>query len=179
MSYLCETSDSTLIVIDIQQRLMPVIHEGAEVVKRAAIMAHAAKLLDIPIVGTVQNRTRLGDNVADIHPLLDKVIEKNDFDACAVAEFLASLDPQRKDLIVVGCEAHVCVLQTVLGLLERKWRVRLLVDAIGSRQPLSKTTAIERARSAGAEILTTEMVLFEWMRNSDHPGFKQILNLIK
>jgi len=179
MSYLCEASRSALIIIDLQEKLMPVIADGAEIVRRALILAKVARLLDVPVLGTAQQPLRLGHTVTEIKPLLDRTVEKNDFDATANPAFLNMLEQERDELIVLGCEAHVCVLQTVLGLLHRKRRVKLVVDAIGSRQNLNKIIAIDRARSAGAEIVTSEMVMFEWIRNSEHPKFREILRLIK
>jgi nicotinamidase-related amidase len=179
MSYLCETSKSTLIIIDLQEKLMPVIADGAEIVKRALILAKAARLLDVPVLGTEQQPLRLGHTVPEIESMFDRTFEKIDFDASVNPAFLKLLDQDRDELIVLGCEAHVCVLQTVLGLLHRKRRVKLVVDAIGSRQNPNKIIAIDRARSAGAEIVTSEMVIFEWMRNSDHPKFREILKLVK
>lgn len=159
---------------------MPAIHDGDTVVDNARKLAKAAKLLTVPIIGTAQYPAGLGPNIADLHALCDSVIAKNDFNACAEPAFLAALDAtNRCDLIMVGCEAHVCVLQTVLGLLQANRRVHLVVDAIGSRQPISKTIAMERVKAAGAELVTTEMVMFEWMRSSKHPLFKDMLQLIK
>jgi nicotinamidase-related amidase len=179
MNGLCDAARSTLIVIDLQQRLMPAIHDGAGVVKHALILAGAAKALGIPVIGTAQNPEGLGPNVAEVNALCDRVIAKTGFDGCAQPEFLAALDNGRGDLIVAGCEAHVCTLQTVLGLLERGRKVRLVVDATGSRRPLNKDIALDRAKAAGAELVTTEMVLFEWMRDSRHPKFRELLRLIK
>ncbi len=180
MSTLCDAQQSTLVLIDLQERLMPAIHDNETVVGNARRLAQAAKLLEVPVIGTAQYPAGLGPNVADLHALCDRVIDKNDFDACGAPAFTAALDAtDRPDLIVAGCEAHVCVLQTVLGLLARGRRVRLVVDAIGSRLPLNKTIAVERAKAAGAELVTTEMVLFEWMRSSEHPRFKEMLRLIK
>lgn len=158
---------------------MPVISDGAQVVQRARILAQAAKLFAVPIIATEQQPLRLGSTVASIAAMPDRTIQKTDFDATASADLLNWLDAGRNELIVVGCEAHVCVLQTVLGLLERQWQVRLVVDAIGSRLDLNKAVAIDRARSAGAEIVTAEMIMFEWLRNSDHPKFRETLKLIK
>lgn len=179
MHYLCEPSRSMLIIIDLQQKLMPVISDGETVLKRALILAQAAKLFAVPIIATEQQPLRLGPTVADIAAMPDRTIQKNDFDATASADLLSSLQAWRNELIVVGCEAHICVLQTVLGLLDRQWRVRLVVDAIGSRLDLNKAVAIDRARAAGADIVTSEMIIFEWLRNSDHPKFREALKLIK
>jgi nicotinamidase-related amidase len=179
VSILCDASRSTLIVIDLQERLMPTIHEGAAVISRARILAQAARILGIPVIGTAQSPSRLGPNVAEISELFDRTIDKDDFDACAQAGFLETLPPSRDDLIVVGCEAHVCVLQTVLGLLDRKHKVRLVADALGSRRPSDKATALDRARGSGAQVMSSEMVIFEWLRDSNHPKFRQLLGLIK
>jgi nicotinamidase-related amidase len=176
---LCDVARSTLIMIDLQERLLPSIDDGAAVMKNALILARAARRLAVPVIGTEQNPAGLGPNAAAIRTLCDQTIAKTDFNACAEPGFLGALDPARDDLIVAGCEAHVCVLQSVLGLLGAKRRVRLVADAIGSRQPSSKTVAMERARAAGAELVTTEMVLFEWLRSSEHPGFRELLRLIK
>ena len=83
------------------------------------------------------------------------------------------------EIVVAGCEAHVCVLQTVLGLLEPGRRVLLVADAVGSRDPADRAAAIDRARKHGAEIVTSEMVLFEWLRDSQHPKFREVQNLLK
>ncbi|WP_211463349.1 isochorismatase family protein [Collimonas silvisoli] len=179
MSYLCDASRTTLIIVDLQEKLMPVISDGAQLLQRAVILAQAAKLLDIPVIGTAQQPLRLGPIVAPLHALLHRTIEKSSFDACAKAEFMSALTNGRDELVVLGCEAHVCVLQTVLGLLHRQRRVKLVSDAIGSRKAGDKIAAIDRARAAGAEIVTSEMLMFEWMRDSDHPKFREILKLIK
>ena len=179
MSYLCDASATSLIIIDMQEKLMPVIFDNAHVLRRAALLAQAARLLAIPVIGTAQQPLRLGRMVPLIDGMLDQTIEKSSFDACAEPAFLAALENGSDELVVLGCEAHVCVLQTVLGLLHRQRRVKLVIDAIGSRQERDKSCAIDRARAAGAEIVSSEMVMFEWMRDSDHPKFREILKLIK
>ncbi|GAC1553542.1 MAG: isochorismatase family protein [Collimonas sp.] len=183
MTYLSDASRATLIIVDLQEKLMPVILDGTQVLQRAVILAQAAKLLGIPVIGTAQQPLRLGPTVAPMHALLDRTIEKSSFDACAQAEFMEVLTGNepggRDDLIVLGCEAHVCVLQTVLGLLHRQRRVKLVSDAIGSRRSSDKIAAIDRARSAGAEIVSSEMLMFEWMGDSNHPKFREMLKLIK
>lgn len=179
MTTLCDANASTLILVDLQARLMPAIDDGKNVVGRAMILAKAAKLLDVPVIATEQSPASLGHTVSQLQTLCDKTVAKSHFDACAETAFIDSLDPQRDELIVAGCEAHVCVMQSVLGLLERGHRVRLVIDAIGSRHPLDRATAIDRAGAAGAMLVTTEMVVFEWMRHSHHPVFKSILELVK
>lgn len=179
MSTLCDPSRSILIVIDMQERLMPAIQDGTEVINRARILAEAAKLLGVPVVGTAQSSSRLGPNVAEIDRLFDITVEKDNFDACAADGFMEVLDPARDDMILVGCEAHICVLQTALSLIERKRRVRVIADAVGSRRRSDKTAALSRATAGGAEVITSEMVIFEWMKDSNHPRFRDVLRLIK
>lgn len=179
MNTLCDAQRSSLVVIDLQERLMPAIHDSTAVVNKALTLTQAAKLLAVPVIGTAQNPTRLGTNLPDIHALCDTVIEKMDFDACAEPAFLQSLPSGRDELVVIGCEAHVCVLQTVFGLLRRQYRVRLAVDAMGSRQPQDKAIALQRAQAAGAELITAEMAVFEWLRDCRHPRFREALGLIK
>lgn len=179
MNYLSEASAATLIVVDMQEKLMPVIFDHAQVLRRASLLAQAARLLAIPVIGTAQQPLRLGRTVPLIDGLLDQTIEKSSFDACAEPAFLSALENGRDELVILGCEAHVCVLQTVLGLLHRQRRVKLVIDAIGSRQESNKICAIDRARAAGAEIVSSEMMMFEWVRNSDHPAFRDMLKLIK
>lgn len=176
---LCDASLSQLILVDLQARLIPVIHEGQSIVNNARILGDAATLLEVPVLGTEQNPEGLGPNVAEIGSLCGTTVAKSDFDCCAEAAFLDALVQGRSDLIVAGCEAHVCVLQTVLGLLSRSRKVRVVTDAIGSRSPHNKAAAMERMKAAGAELVTTEMVVFEWMRSSRHPRFKECLRLIK
>jgi nicotinamidase-related amidase len=174
----CDASRSTLLVIDLQQRLMPAIHERDAVLRNARILAQAARWLHVPVAATVQNPAGLGPKVDEIAPLCDTVVTKTAFDACAEPALLQSLDPAH-ELIVAGCEAHVCVMQTVLGLLSRGWKVKVVADAIGSRAPASKAAALERLCAAGAEVVTAEMVVFEWLRDCTHPRFKDCLMLIK
>jgi nicotinamidase-related amidase len=100
------------------------------------------------------------------------------FDACRTAGFLEAI-ADRHDLIVSGCEIHVCVLQTVLGLLRAGRRVYVVRDAVGSRHSESKETALRRMERNGAEIVTTEMVVFEWLETAEHPRLRDMLTLIK
>jgi nicotinamidase-related amidase len=170
---------SVLLLVDLQQRLMPAIHDGAGVVDRARRLAEGARLLEVPVCATEQNPDGLGPTVAELaeHPQI--VLPKTSFGAVAEPGFGTILPPGTSRVVVAGCEAHVCVLQTVLGLLDDDWPVLLVADAIGSRRPADRDAAIDRARRHGAEIVTSEMVLFEWMADSTHPRFRDIQKLIK
>jgi nicotinamidase-related amidase len=100
------------------------------------------------------------------------------FDACRAPALLDRL-PSGRDVVIAGCEAHVCVLQTALGLIERSRTVFVVSDAIGSRRAESKERAIARMERCRAEIVTAEMVVFEWLGSADHPRFKEVVGLIK
>jgi nicotinamidase-related amidase len=171
---------SSLLVIDFQSRLMPAIDEGTRAVANARILLDAAALLNVPVLFTEQNAKGLGATVPELieeRPGSD-IAHKMTFDACRTPGFAEKLS-RLPDLVVAGCEAHVCVLQTVLGLLDMGRRVYVVRDALGARRPESKETAIARMRSHGAEIVTTEMVIFEWLGTAEHPLFRKAVALIK
>jgi len=162
-----------------QQRLMPVIHDHETVVARAVRLAEASRLLDVPVRATEQNPAGLGPTVAPLAAYPESVMPKTAFSAVEDPGFAALLPAGTGTIIVAGAEAHICVLQTVLGLLGSGHRVYVAADAIGSRDPADRALAIDRARQHGAEIVTSEMVLFEWLGNSQHPNFRQVQKLIK
>jgi len=174
------TADSTvLLLIDLQERLMPAIYDGETVVARAVRLAEAARLLEVPVCATEQYPAGLGRTVPPLAAYPRAVLAKTAFSAVADPGFSDLLPAGTSEIVVAGCEAHVCVLQTVLGLLEPGRRVLLAADAVGSRDPADRTAAIDRARQHGAEIVTSEMVLFEWLRDAQHPKFREVQNLLK
>ena len=168
-----------LLLIDMQQRLVPVIHDHERVVARAARLAEAARLLDVPVYATEQYPAGLGPTVPPLALYPQAVLSKTTFSATGDPGFAALLPAGISQVIVAGCEAHVCVLQTVLGLLPRGHRVLLAADAVGSRDPADRAAAIDRARQHGAEIVTSEMVLFEWLHDARHPKFGELHKLVK
>jgi len=166
---------SALLLIDFQTRLMPAIHDPAPLVANAARLLQIATLLGIPILRTEQNPAGLGPTLPE---LAGPAFPKMTFDATATEATLAAL-PDRPDLVVAGCEAHVCVLQTILGLRALGRQVYPVEDAIGARTPASKSAALARMARHGADPVTTEMVAFEWLQSAAHPHFRNILALIK
>jgi len=158
---------------------MPAMHDGETVIARAARLAEAARLLDVPVRATEQYPAGLGPTVAALAAYPGEVLAKTAFSAADAPGFPALLPPGAGDLIIAGCEAHVCVLQTVLRLLGSGRRVVLVADATGSRDPDDKAAAIDRARFHGAEVVTSEMVLFEWLRDAQHPRFRDVQKLLK
>ena len=158
---------------------MPAIYDGEMVVARAVRLAEAARLLEVPIRATEQYPAGLGPTVPPLAKYPQAVLAKTAFSATAAPGFAALLPPGVSELVVAGCEAHVCVLQTVLDLLAAGRRVAWAADATGSRDPADRAAAIERARQHGAEIVTSEMVLFEWLRDARHPDFRQVHKLLR
>ena len=179
MNPLADREDCTLLVIDAQVRLMPAIHAGGEVVRRCMQLATAARELGVHVIGTEQNAGGLGPLVPELAVLCDTVLAKNRFAATAEPGFLHRLPAGRHTLVVSGCEAHVCVMQTVIGLIEAGYGVKWVIDAIGSRHPQDHLAATERARQFGADVVTAEMVIFEWLRTSDHPSFRKLLPVLR
>lgn len=200
---LLDADESQLILVDYQEKLMPAIFEGQVAVANALRLAQAAKLLEVPVWGTEQNPQKLGNNVPSIQALCDRTFHKMSFSA-ATDELLHVLrpptrpaggnarslpkhlrkpeepaQPERPRLVLAGCEAHVCLMQTALELLQLEWEVWVVTDACSSRTERNRDAAFDRLAGAGAELVTTEMVVFEWLRDCEHPVFREALQLIK
>lgn len=174
---------SVLVLVDYQQRLMPAIADADEVLRRAGFVAAVARQLGVPVIGTAQNPDKLGPNISPVGEQLDRVVAKMTFGACegGLDEVLAELDGAEppRDVVVAGCETHVCLLQTALGLLEGGRRVWVIADASGSRHAHDKAAALDRLAYARATIVTAEMVAFEWLRTAAHDDFRAVSKLVK
>ncbi len=170
--------NSTLLLIDFQVRLMPAIDDGPVAIANARRLVKAAALLGLPALFTAQNPRGLGGIVPELRADEDRVFAKMTFDAGRAPGFDQRL-AEGHALIVAGCEAHVCVLQTALGLIAKGRRVFVVADAIGSRRPESKAAALARMERYGVEIVTTEMVVFEGLGSAAHPRFREAVALIK
>ncbi|MFZ4061870.1 MAG: isochorismatase family protein [Polynucleobacter sp.] len=169
---------STLIFIDLQERLMPSIDEGQEVLAQCIRIAKIAQLLQVPMIGTEQSPQSLGSNLAEIAQFCETTFSKIHFNAC-LDGLIEILPKGRKHLILAGCETHVCLLQTALHLVDESFHVSIIVDAVGSRKPLDKITALKRLSVTGATLVTVEMLAFEWLKSANHSSFKEVLRLIK
>ncbi len=179
---LIDPATSLLVLVDYQQRLIPAIHGGAEVLAQAVRMAEVARELGIPVFGTEQHPKGLGPNVDEIRQRCEATLSKTHFDACAEGLLdLLPLDGTKapREIVIAGCEAHVCLLQTALGLLQADLKVSVIAQACGSRTPENHELAMQRLRRAGADIVSVEMVAFEWLRSSTNRRFKRVLALLK
>lgn len=173
---------SVLLLVDLQTRLMPAIDGGAEVLAHAVRLADIARELDVPIVGTEQNPAGLGPNDEAIKRRCGVVIPKMHFDACAdgVVHLLEARDgAPAEHIVIAGCEAHVCLMQTALGLLDRRLEVWVVAQASGSRTAANHALAMQRLQRAGAVIVSVEMVAFEWLRTCEHAKLRTILKYLK
>lgn len=201
---LLDAEDCQLILIDYQQRLMPALHDHAAVLANAWRLAQGARLFSVPIVGTEQMPDKLGATLEPLRSSYNTTVVKHSFSAAP--QLLPHLAPkpvaepprgnarslprhlrqpaaepqvQRPVLVLAGCEAHVCLLQTALELLEQEWDVCVVTDACTSRSERNRDAAFDRLAAAGAELLSTEMVLFEWLGTAEHPDFKAVQALVK
>lgn len=179
---LIERSHSLLLVVDIQARLMPAIHQAEMVELGAVILLDAAARLGIPRLISEQYPKGLGATVPmvaaaapDITPLA-KIAFSCAADAAIAAAVRAA---NRRQIVLAGAEAHVCVLQSALGFKAAGYDVVIVADATSSRRPESKSVALRRAAQAGITIATVEMVLFEWLGEAGTEEFRAISRLIK
>ena len=199
---LLDALESQLVLVDYQTRLMPSIFENPAVLANAVRLGQVARLLEVPVWGTEENPSSLGPNTPEIRALCDQTLSKMQFSAVeeGLGEWLRppakppagnarSLPkhlqkpqvgaPSRNTIVIAGCEAHVCLLQTSLDLLEDEFDVWVVTDACSSRTERNRDAAFDRLAGAGAELVTTEMVAFEWLRSAEHPAFKEVLALVK
>lgn len=198
---LLDADDSQLVLIDYQTRLMPAIHDAAAVLANARRLAQMARWMGVPVWATEQNPDKLGGTDAALAPLCDRIVPKMAFGgADALLPLLtpppaaprgnarslprhlqkaAPPAPERGTVVIAGCETHVCLLQSALLLLEADWDVWVVQDACGSRTERNRDAAYDRLAAAGCELVTTEMVGFEWLRDCQHPQFKAWQGLIK
>lgn len=174
---------SQLVIIDMQTKLISAMQPDAmqAVIKNCGILAQAASLLTVHTIVTEQYPQGLGETLPEIkqHIGANKPIEKTAFSAASVPKFNQQLHRDQSQIIVIGMESHICVLQTALDLIKANKQVFVVEDAIISRNPINKANAIMRMRDAGCIITNTESVVFEWLSNANHTAFKAISQLIR
>ena len=199
---LLDAAQSQLVLVDYQARLLPAIFEGSLVLSNALRLGQLARLVHVPVWGTEQSPSKLGENVPELKALCAQTLSKMHFSGVeeGLGEWLrpqpkpvagnarslpkhlqkpAAEAAERNMVVIAGCEAHVCLLQTALDLLEDEFEVWVVTDACSSRTERNRDAAFDRLAGAGAELVTTEMVAFEWLRSAEHPAFKSMQALIK
>ena len=174
---------TALAVIDVQESFRPHIPDFAELAARVALVAHAARLLGVPVVVTEQYPKGLGRTAPEITAVLPdgfEPVEKTAFSSCGAQEFVARLEEVgTRHVLICGIEAHVCVNQTTHDLLARGFQVHLLTDCVASRAEHNKQIGLSKMFRSGALPSSTELALFELLRDARHEQFKAIQKLIK
>jgi nicotinamidase-related amidase len=174
-----EAEQCALIVIDIQEKLLPPIFQKEQLIKNAQLLIRLAGILKIPTIATAQYTKGLGNTVPEIRSLVpDSGIDKQVFSCFGSDVFCSMLKrlPGRKNtLLLCGVESHICVMQTALNALREGYLVHVASDAVSSRTEWNWRIGLERMRAAGAVISSTEMMIYELLRSSDTDAFKQML----
>lgn len=180
---LINVNDSILLIIDIQTRLLNSVFNPTQVLNKSTTAAKAASILELPVIITEQYPVGLGstiDEIIDAAPTDTKYFEKNTFSAIDNPEIMELLRTSRKkQVILFGIETHICVSQTAIALTELGYDVFVVSDACSSRKEVEFIAGLDRMKEHGVHIITTEILLFEWLRGSKHPKFKEIQSLIK
>lgn len=173
---LIDTDRSMLLVLDLQEKLLPVIAENERVVGNVAWLVRVARKLGVPVAATEQYPKGLGPTEKSVRELFPEgaIASKNHFSAVAAQVLRTLPGADRAQVVVVGLEAHVCVVQTTLELLEEGREVYVVADCIGWRRELDARMAFARMQQEGARIVTREMVAYEWLGEAGTPRFREI-----
>lgn len=179
-----DAEQCALVVIDIQQKLLPPIFQKEQLVRNAQLLIRAAGILKIPALLSTQYSKGLGETIPEIASLLsgaapvDKTLFSC-FGSDAFCSLLKRLPGQRNTLLLCGMESHICVMQTALGALREGYLVHIASDAVSSRTEWNWKIGLDRMRDAGAIISSTEMMIYELMRSSSSAAFKELLPYLK
>jgi len=179
-----EAAQCALIVVDIQEKLLPPIFNKDALVKNSQLLIRLARILSIPVMVTTQYSKGLGPTVAEITSLLIDVpsTDKMEFGCFGSEQFrarLRSLPGERNTVLLCGMESHICVMQTALGALNEGYLVHVASDAVGSRAEWNWKIGLDRMKAAGAVISSTEMMMYELLRCSGTPAFKELLPYLR
>ncbi len=175
------SSNTALVVVDFQEKLVPAINNSKQVIEAGIKAIKISNALNIPVIVTEQVPDKMGKTISEINEFIDTemIIAKSDFSCFGEKTFCKRLDKLNiENILICGVEAHVCVLQTALDALAANYGVYIVTDSVGSRDPKSVETAFTRMSAAGIHLVTTEMVLFEWIERYDCKAFKALRELI-
>ncbi len=173
---LIDPQRSQLLVIDLQERLLPAIHDQERVVANVVWMVRVAQRIGVPVAAVEQYAEGLGRTAKPVRDLLpDHAIASKTRFSCVAADCLGALPGvERAQVVLIGIEAHVCLLQTALELIEDGKEVFVVADAVSSRREQDRDLALARMRQEGARIVSREMVAFEWLGEAATPLFREI-----
>jgi nicotinamidase-related amidase len=174
------SADTGLLVIDVQEKLVPKIPQADTLVRNIGFLIDGARQVGVPIQATEQYPKGLGATVPELASRLPVRPDKLAFSCCAVPSVVEALEKQgRPKVVLAGIETHVCVQQTALDLLAQGFQVYVAADAVGSRYAVDHEYALRRMERAGAVLVTSETAVFEWVGGAEHPNFKAISKLIQ
>jgi nicotinamidase-related amidase len=176
------TENTALVLIDVQEKLLRVMHNQSDLLENIKKMVKGARILGLPVLWTEQNPAGLGPTVPEIAELLpDKIpVSKFSFSCCGSEPFMEDLKAiDRKSILVAGIEAHVCVYQTVVDLINLQFDVEVVADAVASRSPENRFIGLKKSKAAGADITSVETALFELLKEAKGDRFKEISKLVK
>ena len=174
--------EAVLVVVDVQEKLTNVMHEKENLHQEFVKLIKGVKVLEVPIILTEQNPKGLGLTISEIKTLLPDLepIYKMSFSCLGEEEFPKRLkDLGRRQIILTGIETHVCVYQTAMDLIDAGYDVQVVADCVSSRTPANKEIALDKMKRAGAEVTSTEIILFELLKTADSPKFREIASIIK
>ena len=175
-------ASTALLLIDFQEKLFPAMHDKDKLLRNVVKLVQGAKVLEIPIMITEQYPKGLGPTITEIKSLIPdiKPVEKVCFNCCDEDQFCSALDGlKRKQVLIAGIEAHICVYQTAIALVGTGYDVQVVGDCVASREPENKVTALSRMVGEGVSLTTMEMALFELLKEAKGDKFKQISNIVK
>jgi nicotinamidase-related amidase len=176
------TDDTALVLIDIQEKLARAMHNKEALFDNLKRMVKGARIMGLPILWAEQNPDGLGPTIREIADLLSdkKPVSKFSFSCCGTEAFMENLKAVNcKNILVAGIEAHVCVYQTVADLVNLKFEVQVVADAVSSRTPENRLIALEKCKAAGAVLTSTETALFELLKDAGNDSFKEIIEVVK
>jgi len=178
-----KAEECVLVVVDVQEKLLPPIFEKERLLKNVQLLVRLAGILEIPVIATTQYAGGLGETVAGVKSLLpNAAIDKQSFSCFGSDAFCAAmrrLPGQRNTVLLCGMESHICITQTALAALREGYLVQVASDAVSSRTEWNWKIGLERMRAAGAVISSTEMMIYELLRESGVEAFKQMLKWLK
>jgi len=177
-----DRGSSFLLVVDVQEKLAPHVEGHERLIARAAALVRAARLLGVPVLASEHCPDRIGPTVPLLRSLIgeDGIVSKVHFSCADEASCLARFNAfGRRQVVIAGIEAHVCVMQTALGLRERGYEPFLGEDAVGSQRAEDRAAGLRRMVAACCSPATTEMAIFEWLHRADDARFREALQIVK
>ena len=177
------SNQTALVVVDVQGKLAGLMHEAAALFENVARLVKGCRALGVPVIWMEQNPKGLGPTVPEVAAAMPEglsPIAKMSFGCCGEPRFTAALEASgRRQVLLAGIEAHICVHQTAVALKARGYEVHLVADAVSSRKPFNRDLAIARLGRGTAELTSVEMALFEMLGTAEHPAFREVARLVK